>query len=127
MKPQTYANFGPFTADYQEYVRRITNPNGRGNAAFDPEEERKMPPQDELVGRRITLNGICGIAQEFLWKSGRQDVHIHLDMPKESFSPEARRKWRDQMKTIAKDLAENRVNRRAKLTNLWRKQHDQAA
>lgn len=127
MKPATYASFGPFTADYEEYVRRITNPNGRGNAAFDPEADRKMPPQDVLVGRRITLNGICGIAQEFLWKSGRQDVHIHLDLPKESFSPEARRKWREQMKTISTALDAYRVNRRAKLTNLWRKQNDQAA
>lgn len=127
MKPATYASFGPFTADYEEYVRRITNPNGRGNAAFDPEADRKMPPQDVLIGRRITLNGICGIAQEFLWKSGRQDVHIHLDLPKESFSPEARRKWREQMKTISTALDAYRVNRRAKLTNLWRNQNDQAA
>lgn len=127
MKPATYASFGPFTADYEEYVRRITNPNGRGNAAFDPESDRKMPPQDVLIGRRITLNGICGIAQEFLWKSGRQDVHIHLDLPKESFSPEARRKWREQMKTISTALDAYRVNRRAKLTNLWRNQNDQAA
>lgn len=126
MKAQTYADFGPYTDDYQEYVRRITNPNGRGNAAFDMEAERAMLPQDALIARRITLTGICGIALEFLWASGRQDAHIHVDMPKTSFTPAARKMWRQQMKSISAALAENRVNRRIKLTKLWSNKNVQA-
>lgn len=69
-----------FTPDYESFVRVITNPNGRGNSAYDMEKEKSMLPQDALIKQRTIVHGNCGISCEFLWNSGRQDVWLQLDV-----------------------------------------------
>lgn len=90
-----------FDPGYEESVRCLTNPNGRGNAAYDPEAERAMPPQDCLLEAEITLGKTTGVAVEFRWASGRKDVWCVLDLPEECVTPEivcARRKYIEQLR-----------------------------
>lgn len=77
-----------FDPGYEEYVRCLTNPNGRGNAAYDPEAERDALPQDRLLEAEITMGETTGIACEFRWASGRKDAWIVIDLPEECVEPE---------------------------------------
>lgn len=72
---------GPFSDDYEKNIRTITNKNGRGNSAYDPEAERGMLPQDKLVKVSGWTHGRTGLSVEFLWASGRQDAYIETDIP----------------------------------------------
>lgn len=72
-----------FDPGYEESVRRVTNPNGRGNAAYDQDAERAMLPQDRLLEAEVTLGRTTGIACEFRWASGRKDAWIVVDLPEE--------------------------------------------
>lgn len=70
-----------FSPEYEERVRQITNPNGRGNAAYDMDAERAMLPQDRLVSARMWFHGMTGFSAEFRWASGRQDGFVVIDRP----------------------------------------------
>lgn len=70
-----------FTPEYEQYVRHVTNPNGRGNAAYDPDAERAMLPQDQLASARMWHHGMTGYSAEFRWASGRQDGFVVIDRP----------------------------------------------
>jgi hypothetical protein len=90
-----------FDCEYEEYVRNLTHPNGRGNAAYDPCAERKMLPQDRLLEAEITMGKTTGVAIEFRWASGRKDVWCVLDLPVESVGPEVienRTRYIEQLK-----------------------------
>lgn len=65
-----------FTPQYEELLRIKTNPNGRGNAAYNVDDWNKMQPQDRLV-RETTHDMPCGGKSiEIHWEAGRQDVLI---------------------------------------------------
>lgn len=86
IEPYTYTKT-VFGAGYEEMVRDITHPNGRGNTSISPEEDAKMLPQDRLLEAEITLGRTTGIATEFRWKSGRKDVYVVVDLPEEMVDP----------------------------------------
>jgi hypothetical protein len=90
-----------FDAAYEEFARHVTNPNGRGNAAYDRDASTRMPPQDRLLEAEITMGQTTGIAVEFRWASGRKDVWAVLDLPLECVAPdvaEARQNYIAQLK-----------------------------
>lgn len=68
-----------FDPGYEDYVRILTNPNGRGNAAYCIKSEREMLPQDKLLYADITMGLTTGVAVEFGWASGRKDTWAVLD------------------------------------------------
>ncbi len=72
-----------FDPGYEDAVRRVTNPNGRHNSAYDPDAERRMLAQDRLLEAEVTLGRTTGVACEFRWASGRRDVWAVLDLPEE--------------------------------------------
>ncbi len=92
--PVEFVRTEGFTEDYEAYVRTITNPNGRGNAAYNITHEKEMLPQDKLVRERNIVHGNCGISREFLWASGRQDGWVQLDLPDESITEERKAEHR---------------------------------
>lgn len=69
-----------FTPEKEEWARQVTNPNGRGNAAFDPELERKALPQDRLQKIFGWFHGNTGAVFQFKWASGRQDALVFADV-----------------------------------------------
>ncbi len=81
--PKNYLPFvrTAFTSDYEEFARQLTNPNGRGNSAFDMEKERAMLPQDSLVRVWGWFHGQTGFSAMFKWASGRQDAYVVVDNP----------------------------------------------
>lgn len=81
---QGFLRAGNFTPEYEAHIRVITNPNGRGNAAFDMDKERAMPPQDKLVRVWGWFHGNTGFSCMFRWASGRQDAYVVLDNPNPS-------------------------------------------
>ena len=77
-----------FDAAYEEMARRVTHPDGGGNAAYDPDAERRMLPQDRLLEAEVTIGQTTGVAIEFRWASGRRDVWAVLDLPPECVDAE---------------------------------------
>jgi hypothetical protein len=73
-----------FSPNYEERVRVITNPNGRGNAAYDMDAENAMPVQDKLVKVWGWFHGNTGFSAMFRWASGRQDAYVIVDNPNAS-------------------------------------------
>ncbi len=86
LEPYTYTR-RKFDAAYEEMIRGLTHPNGRGNASLNPEEDAKMLLQDKLLEAEITIGRTTGIAAEFRWKSGRKDVYVVVDLPEEQVAP----------------------------------------
>lgn len=70
-----------FTPEYEEYIREITNPDGRGNSALDPVKFAQMPPQDRLTRETVDDAPGGGLSCEFHWEAGRQDVWCKLGDP----------------------------------------------
>lgn len=96
-----------FTPEYEEYVRRVTNPNGRGNAAYDMDAERRMLPQDRLVKARMWHHGMTGFSAEFLWASGRQDGFVVIDRPELADDEEAVEKRKTFLEGLRNKHQEN--------------------
>ena len=69
----SYVDTG-FDERYEASVRALTRD-------VDPMKERNNKAADKLVYAFITVNKTTGVASEFGWASGRQDVHIIADLP----------------------------------------------
>lgn len=85
-----------FSPEYEEFVRVITNPNGRGNAAYKPE----LLPQDRLISQMVRVYGNCGIDCEFKWASGRQDGWVSLDLPDDVCSQDMKGKHQELIRRL---------------------------
>lgn len=70
-----------FDTEYEKRIRYLTRTG-------DPEKDAEMPPQDRLVYAFVTVNRTTGMASEFCWASGRKDVHVLVDYPRECVSAE---------------------------------------
>lgn len=111
---QAFLRVEGFTPEYEEHIRVITNPNGRRNAAYDPEKERSMPVQDKLVRVWGWFHGNTGFSAMFKWASGRQDAYVVLDNPNPA--PEALENQKAQIAAFrahinhAKENANARIN-----------------
>lgn len=57
-------------------IKKITNPNGQGNAAYVPD----ILPQDDLVKAYGWVHGKTGLSCQFEWASGRKDVYCVADI-----------------------------------------------
>jgi hypothetical protein len=86
-----------YTPDEEDLIRCLTNPNGRGNAAYEPD---RMPPQDRLIEAEITMGKTTGVACEFRWASGRKDVWCVIDLPKECVAAKVARERRRYIKEL---------------------------
>lgn len=82
-----------FDPAYEASIRALTKD-------VDPTKERNNKSQDRLVYAFITVNRTTGVASEFGWASGRQDVHIIADLPISAVDASVVEKRRDLIETL---------------------------
>lgn len=108
VEPQNKVTFSKysFTKRQEEVVRAITNIDGQGDNAFQPDIAKQMKPQDSLKAMEGWFHGNTGISVEFSWASGRKDGWCMVDQPNPS--PEALENHRLTMEKFKTFLLSNK-------------------